>query len=192
MHTEATLSSGLNNEHAYDPRARRRADLLSLAIYGLAIGLALAPAPARAASLSSSATNANIVMPMGAWTTLNDIVVPAAHVVTYCTAVGSADADSPAAGVGTYLFTLTVDAPQPPMNLGQERTLQYVVGGPVIKEVSSTQGFVLTANAPHVIRWLGRPAPGNPATTARDRSLTLVCDKATNGIYNSNPEPLQD
>ena len=169
---------------------RRVTGLLGTAI--LALPMWLAPAQAGAAALGSSAINANIALPMGAWTTLNAIVVPAPHVTTYCTAVGSADINSPPGGAGTYLFTLTVDAPAPPMNLGQERTVQYVVGGPVIKEVSSTQGFVLAPNVNHVIRWLGRPAPGNPATTALDRSMTVVCDQDTLGIYNSNPEPPQD
>lgn len=193
MHTrEATPSSDQRNHQERGSRATRRGSgLLRWAIFALPIWLALAPAPA-SALVGSSATNANIAMPMGAWTTLNAIVIPAINAPRYCTAVGSADVNSPAGLVGTYLFTLTVDVPQPPMNLGQERTLQYVAGGPVVKEVGTTQGFELPPNAAHTIFWLGRPAVGNPATVALDRSLTVVCDNTTVGIYNANPEPLVD
>jgi hypothetical protein len=193
MHTtEATVSSDQRNHQERGSRAtRRRSGLLRLALFAFPIWLALVPAPA-SALVGSSATNANIAMPMGAWTTLNAIVIPAINVPRYCTAVGSADVNSPPGLVGAYLFTLTADVMQPPMNLGQERTVQYVAGGPVIKEVSSTQGFTLPPNAAHTIFWLGRPAVGNPATVALDRSLTVVCDDTTVGIYNANPEPLID
>ena len=193
MHTiEATLSSDQHNRQERGSRATRRGSgLLRWAIFAFPIWLALAPAPA-SALVGSSSTNANIPMPMGAWTTLNAIVIPAINAWRYCTAVGSADVNSPPGLVGAYLFTLTVDAPLPPMNLGQERTLQYVAGGPVIKEVGTTQGFALQPNAAHTIYWLGRPAVGNPGTVALDRSLTVVCDDTTVGIVNVNPEPLLD
>ena len=193
MHTiETTLSSKQHNNQERGSRATRRGSgLLRWAIFAFPIWLALAPAPA-SALVGSSSTNANIPMPMGAWTTLNAIVVPAINAWRYCTAVGSADVNSPAGLVGAYLFTLTLDVPQPPMNLGQERTVQYVAGGPVIKVVTTTQGFALQPNAGHVIYWLGRPAVGNPGTVALDRSLTVVCDDTTVGIVNVNPEPLQD
>jgi hypothetical protein len=193
MHARATTpASDQHNPQGRGSRAtRRRSGLLQLALFAFPLWLALAPASS-SALVGSSATNANIPMPMGAWTTLNAIVIPAVNAWRYCTAVGSADVNSPAGLVGTYLFTLTVDVPQPPMNLGQERTVQYVAGGPVIKEVGTTQGFALQPNAAHTIFWLGRPAVGNPGTVALDRSLTVVCDDSTVGIYNANPEPLLD
>ena len=193
MHTiEATLSCEQHHHQERGSRViRRGSGLLRLAIFAFPIWLALAPAPA-GALVGSSSTNANIPMPMGAWTTLNAIVVPAINAWRYCTAVGSADVNSPAGLVGAYLFTLTLDVPQPPMNLGQERTVQYVAGGPVSKEVTTTQGFALQPNAAHTVYWLGRPAVGNPGTVALDRSLTVVCDDTTVGIVNVNPEPLQD
>jgi hypothetical protein len=77
------------------------------------------------------------------------------------------------------------------MNLGQERTVQSVPGGPRIKEVTTTQGFILAPDVAHIIYWLGRPAPGNPLGVALDRSMTVVCDKEGNlGIFNRNPERL--
>ena len=183
------------NEHHDDARSsrvtRRFASPLWSAFLALPVSLGIAVAPAAAAWLGSSAINADIAMPMGAWTTLNAVVVPANVTPAYCTAVGSADFNSPAAGVGTYLLTLTLDAPNPPINLGQERTVQFVPGGSLIREVSTTQGFALPAGA-HLLRSLGRPAPGSPATAALDRSFSVVCDKYTLGIYNSNPEPLLD
>src|SRR5262245_9354677 len=105
MHTiEATLSSDQRNHQERGSRTTRRGSgLLRWAIFAFPIWLALAPAPA-GALVGSSATNANIPMPMGAWTTLNAIVVPAINAWRYCTAVGSADVDSPGGGVGAYLF----------------------------------------------------------------------------------------
>jgi hypothetical protein len=152
--------------------------------------MALAPHPAFAAVLGSRATNLNIPLPAGTWTTLNQIPVPAANEVRYCTAVGSADVRVPPGINTTYLFTLTLD-PQPPMNLGQERTVQSVPGGPRIKEVTTTQGFTLESDVAYVIYWLGRPALGNPPAMALDRSMTVVCDKEGSlGIRNFNPERL--
>lgn len=111
-------------------------------------------------------------------------------------AVGSADVSHPNANVATtYLFTLWVDDPQPPMNGGQERTVQFL---PLpddvrIKEVTTTYAFTLAANVAHTIFWLGRPAPMNPPTLVLDRSMSLVCDGQTvGGIINLNPEPLID
>ncbi len=191
MHTtEATPSFDQRNHRERGSRATRRgAGLLRWAIFAFPVWLALAPAPAGAAMLGSRATNANIFMPMNSWTTLNFIPVPAANVWRYCIAVGSADVHRE--GVGAYLFTLTLDDPQPPMNEGQERTVQFVAGGPVIKEVTTTQGFALSPHMAHLIRWLGRPDPGSPGTGSDDNSMSVVCDPGNGnlGIFNANPEP---
>lgn len=187
---ETTPSSDRRDKQEIGSRSTRRVPgLLQLAIFALPVWMALAPYPAFAA-VGSRATNLNIPLPAGTWTTLNQIPVPAADEVRYCTAVGSADVRVPPAIVTTYLFTLTLDVPQPPMNLGQERTVQSVPGGPRIKEVTTTQGFRLEPGAAHIIYWLGRPAPGNPPGVALDRSLTVVCDDGSLGIRNFNPEPL--
>jgi len=189
---ESTPSSDRCDNQEIGSRSTRRVPgLLKLAIFALPVWIALAPYSAFAAVLGSRATNANIPLPADTWTTLNQIPVPAADVVRYCTAVGSADVRVPPGINTTYLFTLTLDVPQPPMNLGQERTVNSVPGGPSIKEVTTTQGFRLAPNAAHIIYWLGRPALGNPPTVALDRSMTVVCDnEGTLGILNRNPEPL--
>ena len=188
---ETTPSSNRRDSQGIGSRSKRRAPgLLQLALFALPVWMALAPYPAFAAVLGSRATNDNIALPAGTWTTLNQIAVPAADEVRYCTAVGSADVRVPA-GINTaYLFTLTLDVPQPPINLGQERTVQSVPGGPRIKEVTTTQGFRLAPDVAHVIYWLGRPALGNPPAMVLDRSMTVVCDEGSLGIRNFNPEPL--
>ena len=191
---ETTPSSDRRDKQEIGSRSPRRVPgLLKLAIFALPVWMALAPYQGFAASLGSRATNANIPLPAGSWTTLNQIRVPANNVKLYCTAVGSADIRMPVGMVGTYLFTLTADVQQPPMNLGQERTVQFVPGDPPIriKEVTTTQGFTLLPSVDdHFIYWLGRPAVNNPPTVALDRSLTVVCDVDTLEIRNSNPEPL--
>ena len=162
-----------------------------LALVACLVGRAVAPA---SAAVGSSASNANVFMPVGVWVVRNFLNVPAAPVVRYCTAVGSADVQIPAgiAAMETYLFTLTLDDPTPPLNLGQERTVQFVPGGPAVKEVTTTQGFTLAPNVGHTIFWLGQPPPGSLPTVALDGSLTVVCDPASLGIRNNNPEPLID
>ena len=128
-------------------------------------------------------TNVNILIPAGGCTTLNAQIIPAANFVRYCVATGSADVFNPPGNVANYLFNLTLDnVACAPVNGGKERTVQFLdvaVGGQIvpdnrIKEVTSTGFFALAANVGHMIRWTGA-APGSPATTVDDRSLSVVC-----------------
>lgn len=193
---EAIVSSHQLDNQASGPRSRRRRGFLTLASFAFPVWLALAASPACAA-VGGSSTNANIGLPVGMWTILNAIpfVVPA-NETRHCMAVGSADVTRPNPNVlTTYRFTLVFDGPQPPTNLGQERTVQFDGFDDVrIKEVTTTYAQTLQAGA-HIIYWLGAPTspPAAPvATTVLDRSLTLVCDRDTLGIINLTPEPTPD
>lgn len=128
-------------------------------------------------------SNANIGIPAGGCTTLNQQIFAASNLVRYCVATGSADVLHPAGNAGSYLFNLTLDnAACVPFNGGKERTVQFLdvaIGGQVvpdnrIKEVTSTGFFTLAPNVAHIIRWTGR-SPGAPGTVVDDRSLSVVC-----------------
>jgi hypothetical protein len=150
------------------------------------------PALTFAAVIGSSATNADIHLPANdTWTTLREISVPASNKTQYCTAVGSADIEVHSISKDRYLFTLTLDDPHPPRNLGQERTVEFEFDSRIsVKAVTTTHGFTLAPGSVHTIYWLGRPDDDQSAGFVIDRSLTVVCDTKTLGIDDNNPEPL--
>ena len=161
MHiTNGTLSfDGRNDQERGSRTTRRGTGLLRWVVLAFPLWLALAPTLAGATVLGSRATNANIPIPAGGWTTLNSLVFAMAAAPRVCTVVASADLNRP--GAGTYLFTITIDDPNPLMNAGQERTVQFVAAQPWIKEVTTTQGFVLLANNAHIIRCIRQQSNGS-------------------------------
>lgn len=162
-----------------------------LVVAALPVWLALTPLQALAVdAVSGSATNGNVIMPPGVWTTLNTVTF-VNDTTRYCMAVGSADIRNPAGnGVATYLFTLTDNNLDLVTNDGDERTVEFLAQDNSIKEVTTTQAFK-TGPGVHVIFWRGAPAPGaNPATLALDRSLSVVCtDDFLAPIVDAHPEP---
>ena len=180
--TNAAPSSDQRKHQEIVPRsARRGPGLLQLAVFAIPVWMALAPVPAAGGSVGSSSSNANISMPTGVWTVLDRINLTPLE--QNCVAMGSADVGNPAGNVGTYLFTLSINSANPPIDLGRERTVQFVAGGPSSKAVATTAGFIVPRSSSSVIYWLGRPAAGSPATLAMDRSLTVVCDNTSLGMY---------
>ena len=173
-----------------------------LVVAALPVWLGLTPIQALAQdAVGGSSTNGNVNMPPNMWTTLRTVTFDNGNTTRYCMVVGSADIQHPAGnGVTTYLFTLTDNDPQPPLNDGDERTVEFrdqPAGGVIvqdnrIKEVTTTEAFP-TGPGVHVMYWLGRPAPGSPATLELDSSQTVVCTKESLApIIDSHPEPTPD
>jgi|GEM_PF-3197059 hypothetical protein len=102
-------------------------------------------------AIGGSARNSNVaVTSSGAWTVLTSVNF-ANPTQRFCTATGSADAFRPttANGLSQYRFTVS-DSTNPPIDQGQERTLEFLNQGAVwdnsIKEITTTGGWMSNVN----------------------------------------------
>lgn len=162
-------------------------------------------------AVGGSARNSNVVVPGIGWTVLTSVSF-ANTTRRYCVATGSADAFRPTVAPGSYSYNFTVsNSPNPPLNQGQERTLEFLNQGNIwdnrIKEITTTGGWMNTvmANpgyftveptplvfANRTLYFLARKASAAyPNLTVDDASMTVVCtDNRLSPAIIINPQPL--
>lgn len=173
-------------------------------VLGLALtaGTALMSSTALAVdAVGGSATNTDVIVTSPvAWTVLGKVSLQN-PTQRYCIATGSADAQNPvftpSAAPWQYRFTVSND-PNPPINQGQERTLEFwnqLIAGQLvrdnqIKEITTTGGWmanvmanpgyftfpaVLSPFAGHTVYLLARKIGNVPNLRVLDSSLTVTC-----------------
>jgi hypothetical protein len=119
------------------------------------------------------------------WQTILTIVVPAGFLAGHghaCQATASLDAKNPGGNVLSqyYFFTVTQNNANPFISAnGVERTIELRNQGGVddldFLPVSTNAVFGFVANAPQVIRLLGRKFPGAPNLVVDDAVLSIIC-----------------
>ena len=119
------------------------------------------------------------------WQTILTIVVPAGFLAGHghaCQATASLDAKNPGGNLGTqyHFFTVTQNNPNPFISAnGVERTIelrnQAGVDDLDFLPVSTNAVFGFVANAPQVIRLLGRKSAGAPNLVVDDAFLSIIC-----------------
>ena len=152
-------------------------------------------------AIGGSATNTNVTVTSPvAWTVLGKVTFQN-PTQRYCIATGSADAQNPlfqpSAAPWQYRFTVS-NSPNPLINQGQERTLEFwnqVAGGSLvrdnqIKEITTTGGWMANVlvnpgyftfpavAAPfngQTVYLLARKIGNVPNLTVLDSSLTVTC-----------------
>jgi len=119
------------------------------------------------------------------WQTILTIVVPANFLAGHghaCQATASLDAKNPGGNLirQYYFFTVTQNNANPPISsTGIERTIE-LRNQPGVDDldflpVSTNAVFGFTANAPQIIRLLGRKEPGAPNLLVDDAVLSIIC-----------------
>ena len=119
------------------------------------------------------------------WQTILTIVVPAGFLAGHghaCQATASLDAKNPGGNIFPqyYFFTVTQNNPNPFISAnGVERTIE-LRNQPGVDDldflpVSTNVVFGFTANAPQIIRLLGRKAAGAPNMVVDDAVLSIIC-----------------
>lgn len=172
--------------------------------YSILLGMALSASTALMSdaafavdAVGGSARNTNVLVNSNvAWTILRTVTFTNST-QRYCIATGSADAHNPtsqpSAAPWQYRFTVS-NSPNPPVDQGQERTLEFwnQAGGGFllrdnqIKEITTTGGWMANAmNDPgyftfpaafsQTVYFLGRKIGGAPNLTVLDNSLTVTC-----------------
>ncbi len=152
-------------------------------------------------AVGGSATNTDVIVnsPVN-WTVLGQVRLQN-PTQRYCIATGSADAQNPlfapSAAPWQYRFTVS-DNPNPPINQGQERTLEFwnqaiagqLVKDNLVKEITTTGGWmanvmanpgyftfpaVLSPFSGHTVYLLARKIGNVPNLRVLDNSLTVTC-----------------
>lgn len=146
-------------------------------------------------AVGGSARNTNVVVPGTPWTVLTSVSF-ANTTRRYCVATASADALRPSGNLGAWTYNFTVsDSPNPPLNQGQERTLEFFNQFNALdnsrKEITTTGGWPSTAVGnpgyftveptlilfgTRTLYFLARKTNAAfPNLTVDDASMTVVC-----------------
>jgi hypothetical protein len=134
------------------------------------------------ARVNGAQSNVDVtVKSSAAWTVLSSKSFNTPNSQGACTLVGSADANNPNNKTvnNLYRFTLSLDNPNPALDGGCERALEFGDNAnnndEGVKQIASTCNFLSVAKGVHRYYWLARKATNASNLTVTDNSMTISC-----------------